>query len=282
MKYIYLPLAVLLFSCSVEGVKNEKEDIPNPKVIKSDLKQTFGENKTLKPTKIINQKIFDNGLKIKWFKYGKGEAINNEDVININYQVFLEDGTLVDGNELLARPSLPFLVGYGMQTKGWDLVLTSLHIGDFVEVFIPSKLARGKEGIKDLIPANANNIIRLKVINKINPTKIIDGVKVWLLEDNKTEKKMASQQNQVEFHYMVGTPSNPKYDISYQRNKPYRLKFDDKGIVEGLKKGLINCKRSDKLWIVVPAEEAYGAKGYLDLVKPNEKLFYDIFVMEVY
>ena len=41
-------------------------------------------------------------------------------------------------------------------------------------------------------------------------------------------------------------------------------------------------ERSDKLWIVVPAEMAYGAKGYLDFVKPNEKLFYDIFVMEVY
>ncbi len=282
MKYIYLSLAVLLFSCSVEGVKNEKEVIPNPKVIKSDLKQTFSENKTLKPTKIKDQKFFENGLKIKWFKHGKGEEINKEDVILINYQVFLEDGTLVDGNELLSRPNLPFLVGYGMQTKGWDIALTTLRIGDFVEIFIPSNLARGKDGIKGLIPPNANNIIRLKVVKKINPTNIIDGVKVWLLEENKAENKRASEQNQVEFHYMVGTPTNPKYDISYQRNKPFKLKFDDKGIVDGLKKGLINCKRSDKLWIVVPAEKAYGTKGYLDLVKPNEKLFYDIFVMEVY
>lgn len=282
MKYIYLSLVVILFSCSVEGVTNEKENIDNPKVIKSDLKQTFSENKTLKPTTIKDQKSFENGLKIKWFKHGKGGEINKEDVVLINYQVFLEDGTLVDGNELLSRPNLPFLVGYGMQTKGWDIVLTSLRIGDFVEIFIPSNLARGKDGIKGLIPPDANNIIRLKVVQKINPTKIIDGVKVWLLEENKTENKHAGEQNQVEFHYMVGTPTNPKYDISYQRNKPFRLKFDDKGIVEGLKKGLMNCKRSDKLWIVVPSEQAYGAKGYLDLVKPNEKLFYDIFVMEVY
>lgn len=282
MKYIYFYLVVILFSCSVEGVKNEKENISNSKEIKSDLKQTFSENKTLKPTSIVDQKSFNNGLKIKWFKHGKGAEVKNEEVILINYQVFLEDGTLVDGNELLSRPTLPYLVGYGMQTKGWDIAITSLHIGDFVEIFIPANLARGKDGIKGLIPPNANNIIRLKVVKKVNPTRIIEGVKVWLLEENKSENKLAKEQNQVEFHYMVGTPTKPKYDISYQRNSPYKLKFDDKGIVDGLKKGLLNCKRSDKLWIVVPAEMAYGAKGYLDFVKPNEKLFYDIFVMEVY
>ena len=282
MKYIYIVVVTFLLSCSVEGVKNEKEDLISSKEIKSDLKQTFSENKTLKPTKIKDQKSFSNGLKIKWFEHGKGEMIKSEDVIQINYQVFLEDGTLVDGNELLSRPNLPFLVGYGMQTKGWDLVLTSLRIGDFAEIFIPAKLARGKDGIKGLIPPNANNIIRLKVVKKIEPTRIIDGVKVWLLEENKKEIKLTNENNEVEFHYMVGTPSNPKYDISYQRNKPYKMRFDDKGIINGLKKGLLYSKRSDKLWIVVPAEEAYGSKGYLDIVKPNEKVFYDIFVMEVY
>lgn len=282
MKCLYFGVISFLLSCSTEGVKNEKDNLFDSNVIKSDLKQTFSENKTLKPTKIKDQKIFNNGIRIKWFSHGKGSEINNEDVIDINYQVFLEDGTLVDGNELLSKASLPFLVGYGMQTKGWDLALTSLHVGDFVELFIPSKLARGEDGIKGLIPPNANNIIRLKVVKKIKPTKIIDGIKVWLLEENKKEKKLFTEKNEVEFHYMVGTPSNPKYDISYQRNQPYRLKLNEKGIISGLKKGLLNSKRSDKLWIVIPPQEAYASKGYLDLVKPDEKMFYDIFVMEVY
>jgi FKBP-type peptidyl-prolyl cis-trans isomerase len=282
MRFLYVIIGFLLFSCSVEGVKKEKDVREKLSGIKSDLKHTSTTNNTLKPTVIKDQKIFSNGIKIKWFKHGSGERVLNEDVIQINYQVFLEDGTLVDGNELLAKSSLPFLVGYGMQTKGWDLALTSLKVGDFVEIFIPSKLARGKKGIKGLIPPNANNIIRLKVIEKRNPTKIIDGVKVWLLEENTEEKVLAKDNNQVEFHYMVGTPSNPKYDISYRRNTPYRLKFDEKGIVSGLKKALKNTKRSDKIWVVIPAQEAYGARGYLDLVKPNEKLFYDIFVLEVY
>jgi FKBP-type peptidyl-prolyl cis-trans isomerase len=282
MKYFYTILSVLLFSCSVEGVKNEKDKRVNSGELKSGLKQSLSGNKTLKPTKIIDQKLFDNGIVIKWFKHGKGEVVKNEDAIAINYQVFLEDGTLVDGNELLSRKSLPFLVGYGMQTKGWDLALTSLKIGDFVEIFIPSDLARGKEGVKGLIPPNADNIIRLKLVSKINPTRIVDGIKVWLLEENHAETKLASEINEVEFHYIVGTANNPKYDYSYKRNKPFKLNFDNKGVISGLKKGLLNSKRSDKIWLVIPPEEAYGSEGLLDMVKPNEKMFYDIFVMEVF
>jgi FKBP-type peptidyl-prolyl cis-trans isomerase len=282
MKYVYVVILFFLISCSVEGVKKNKDERAKLKEIKSDLKQTFSSNKTLIPTKIQDEKKFLNGLKIKWFKHGSGDYVKNEDVIQINYQVFLEDGTLVDGNELLAKSSLPFLVGFGLQTKGWDLALTSLRVGDFVEIFLPSKLARGKKGIKGLIPPNSINIIRLKILEKRKPTKIIDGIKVWLLEENKEESKYANQNNEVEFHYMVGTPSNPKYDISYRRNTPYKLRFNDKGIISGLKKALLNTKRSDKLWLVVPSNEAYGSKGFLDLVKPNEKVFYDIFILEVF
>ena len=277
--YFIISLGFLLIAaCNVEGVKKDKKET---KVITSDLKKTDSDNQSLKPTKIVNELKLKNGLKISWFNHGKGEALKEEDVININYQVFLEDGTLVDGNELLNRASLPFLVGYGMQTPGWDLALKQLKVGDFVEIFLPAKLARGEYGVKGLIPPNANNIIRLKIGKKIKPTKKIDGVKIWLLEENKSEIKYASHKSIIDFHYMVGTKSNPKYDMSYRRRVPFRMRFSDHGIVSGLKKAMIGVKRSDKVWILVPSNEAYGRNGLLDLVKPNEMLFYDVFVVEV-
>ncbi len=268
----------LLIACKSEGVKKNKTNL---EVIHSELKNTNSKNKSLNPTKIVNELKLQEGLEIKWFKHGKGDQIKEEDVININYQVFLEDGTLIDGNELLNRQSLPFLVGYGVQTKGWDIALKHLRIGDFVEVFLPSKLARGKYGIKGLIPPNANNIIRINIINTVKPTKIIDGIKVWLLEENLSETKKVLETNTIDFHYMVGTKSNPKYDMSYRRGVPFRMRFSDHGIVSGLKKTLLGVKRSDKIWILIPSSEAYGSSGLLDIVKPNEKLFYDIFVAEV-
>ncbi len=277
-KIVYFCMALSLVGCNVEGVKKEINEDEN---IVSDLKKTNSTNKTLVPTKIKNELKLKDGLEIKWFKHGEGEKLKEEDVIQINYQVFLEDGTLVDGNELLNRASLPFLVGYGMQTKGWDLALLHLKVGDFVEIFLPAKLARGKYGVKGLIPPNANNIIRVKILSKIKPTRKIDDVKVWLLEENKDELTTATESNTIDFHYMVGTKSNPKYDLSYRRGVPFRMRFSDNGLVSGLKKGMLGVKRSDKVWVLVPPEEAYGNQGLLDLVKPNEKLFYDIFVVEV-
>lgn len=278
-KIVYFCVALSLIGCNVEGVKKE---LNKDKNIVSDLKQTNSTNKSLRPTKIMDELKLRNGLKIKWFKHGKGDCVKEEEVVQLDYQVFLEDGTLVDGNELLNRSSLPFLVGYGMQTKGWDLALLQLKVGDFVEIFLPSKLARGKYGVKGLIPPNANNIIRLKILNKVKPTKSVDGIKVWLLEENTSEKKKAEETNSIDFHYMVGTKSNPKYDISYRRGVPFRMRFSDRGLVSGLKKAMLGVKRSDKLWLLVPPSEGYGAQGLIDLVKPNEKLFYDIFVVEVF
>jgi len=277
-KIVFFCAAIGLLGCNVEGVKKEINENKN---IVSDLKQTNSSNKTLAPTKIKNELKLKDGLKIKWFKHGEGEKLKEEEVIQINYQVFLEDGTLVDGNELLNRSSLPFLVGYGMQTKCWDLALLHLKVGDFAEIFLPSKLARGKYGVKGLIPPNANNIIRVKILSKIKPTRKIDGVKIWLLEENKDELTKATESNTIDFHYMVGTKSNPKYDLSYRRGVPFRMRFSDHGLVSGLKKAMLGVKRSDKVWVLVPPKEAYGNQGLLDLVKSNEKLFYDIFVVEV-
>lgn len=282
-------LFALLMACDTSGVKKEKSNsgTVNPKISKqestqkSDIPFVVAKEKLAKGGKQITEKTLPGGLKINWFTRGTGETIQAEDVLKINYEVRLEDGTIVDGNQLLNREWLPFMVGFQMQTKGWEMALLELKVGDFVEIFIPAKLARGEKGIKGVIPPNSPNIVRLEIIEKIKPTREIDGTKVWLLEQNVKETKLATLDNTVDFHYMVSTPSNPKYDISYRKEGPFSMQFSDFGIIKGLKKAMVKAKKSDKIWILVPPSEAYGDKGLVDLVKPNEPLFYDIFVMDV-
>jgi FKBP-type peptidyl-prolyl cis-trans isomerase len=55
----------------------------------------------------------------------------------------------------------------------------------------------------------------------------------------------------------------------------------DPSLIPGLRKAMLNTKMYDKLYILVPPKEAYGSKGYVDLVKPNEDLFYDVIIMDV-
>ncbi|MFN5416398.1 MAG: FKBP-type peptidyl-prolyl cis-trans isomerase [Flavobacteriia bacterium] len=275
--------SILFFACKPQGVVKKSESPDSEITNTKNKKEREAElaKLSLKPIKKIGDKSLKNGIKITYFIHGEGEQLKKGDVAQINYEVLLKNGSLIDGNKLLNKDWLPFLVGFGMQTPGWDIAFKELRIGDFVEIYLPSKMARDKMEIKGLFPANSENFIRIKIVGKLNPTKMIDGTKIYLLEENKSNKKLAKEENEIDFHYYVGTESNPRYDFSYKRNKPYTFRFSDFGIVKGLKKALINAKKADKIWVVIPPAEAYGSKGLLDLVKPNEYLFYDIFIMDV-
>lgn len=279
---LYLLSIFIFFSCAPEGVKKNKlaeDEITNTKSKKEQEAELA--KLSLKPIKQIGEKKLKNGIKMTYFVHGSGPKFNKGEVAQINYEVLLKDGNLIDGNKLLNKDWLPFLVGFNMQTPGWEIAFKELRVGDFVEIYLPGPMARGKMEIKGLFPANSENIIRIKIVGKLNPTKVVDGTKIYLLEENKSNTKKATETSEIDFHYYVGSESNPRYDISYKRNQPYLFKFSDFGIVKGLKKALINAKKSDKMWVVIPPAEAYGSKGLMELVKPNEYVFYDIFIMDV-
>lgn len=251
-------------------------------------KEVFSDQKVAKEFELQQDKskmdslVMDNGIKIHWIQKGKGDKIVLADCINIDYKVFLKDGKLIEGNHMLHKSSFPFVVGFKMQTDGWDIAMEQLHIGDEVEIFIPSKLARGEKGVEGIIPPNADNIVYLKAIEKRKPTREIDGNKVYVFEENRKNKVKFNRENTIVFHSMTSTPTNPLYFNSFRTNQPFTLKMKDAGIVPGLKKALNNAKKADRMYVVVPAQEAYGAQGYLDIVKSNEPLLFNIFVMDVF
>ena len=274
-------------SCTTNVVKdNEKKNVARD----TDNKKNNSTGKTALNSDhlVINSsKSYDNGIDISWLTHGKGEKVKKGDVILIDYKVTLADGKIIDGNHLIRKSSFPFLVGYQMQTKGWDFALEQLKIGDFVRVKIPSDLARGVKGIKKegskewFVPPNSVNYLSIRVIKKQIPTRVIDGVKVWVFEENQENKIKFGEKSAIVFHCMISSQSNPIYYTSYSSNSPYTLLLSDKGIIPGLKKALINAKKADRMYILIPAVEAYGSKGSEGFVKPNEDLFYNVLVMDV-
>ncbi len=277
----YIAIGLLMASCT-NGVEkaSDKNDVPSTRDAGSQLSEA---EKLIEAKKqVVDKKSFPNGIQIQWFEKTEGEPIQDGSVYEINFKTKLQNGEVVDGNYKLQRDMLPFLAGYGMQTPGFDLAMKELRVGDFVEIFIPGKLARGKKGIPGIIPPNAPNIVMLRIGKEIKPTKVVDGVKVWRLEENPemTDAKVGESSN-LAIHYFVGTKSNPRYDNSYQRDTPFAFGMKDNSLIPGLRKAMLNAKMYDKLYILVPAKEAYGSRGYVDLVKPNEDLFYDIIIMDV-
>tara|TARA_B110000285_G_scaffold198291_1_gene230617 strand:- start:1717 stop:2574 length:858 start_codon:yes stop_codon:yes gene_type:complete len=279
--YILLASLFLLTSCDTQGVKTDSlkdVTVDGDSVVakESDSKRSILDD----VSKVVDEVTLDNGIIIKWVEHGEGELLKHGDMINIDYKVFLNDNKVVDGNHLLKKESMPFMVGFQMQTKGWDIALKHLKVGDFAEVFIPSKLARGEKGIEGLIPSNADNVLKIRILSKQKPTREVDGNKVYLFEENKKNTSKFEENKEIVFHCMVSSPSNPLYVNTYRSN-PFHLKLDDSGTVPGLRKALIKAKRSDRMFVYIPSIEAYGKEGYLDVVKENEDLFYNILVMDV-
>ena len=232
-------------------------------------------------TQVQDERKLLGGITIKWFEHGSGEKLKNGDMVKIDFKVKLKNGDVIDGNHLLNKPSMLFMLGFGMQTPGWDIALKEMKIGDHAEIYLPAQFARGEKEVKGLFPANSDNYISIRIIERAKPSREIDGSKIWVFEENTNNKLKFDEGKEVEFHAMGFTPSSSIYLNTFRDNNPFKMKLEDYGLVPGLKKSLINAKKADRMWVYVPASEAYGSKGYLDIVKPNEALLYNIYVMNV-
>lgn len=276
---ISLLVLAVLAACSTEGTKKVNED---KETVSTGPVLSKAEQAIEPKDKILDKKEFQNGLTIQWFEKGKGEKLKAEEVYEINFKIKTNKGQVIDGNHLLKKDWIPFLVGMNTYLPGMELAMNELSVGDFVEVNIPANLARGNKEIKGLVAGNTSNIMFIKVGKRIKPVKIVDGVKVWLFEENKEIKDAkVSENSNVAINYFVGTKTNPRYDNSYERGVPFTFGMKDYSLIPGLKKAILGQKMFDKIWVLVPASQAYGSKGMTDIVKPNESIFYDLFIVDV-
>jgi len=120
--FIAFSLSLVIISCDTSGVKKEKAEPTE----KADKKQTYERSDLDQQHAVADEKKMENGIIIRWFEHGSGETVKDGELIEIDYKVLLKDRTVVDGNHLLNKESMPFMVGFNMQTKGWDIALRQL------------------------------------------------------------------------------------------------------------------------------------------------------------
>lgn len=289
MRLIFFCSALfLLYSCDITGVESNEDNADKLDSLifgegNNDSIETDSTQNTKKSldTITVSEKTFDNGIRIKWFERGNGPEVKENDLIAIDYRNQLEDGTVYDGNHLVKKPDIPFFVGWNQQTSGWDLAMTELRVGDEVEIFIPAKLARGEKGIPGVVPPNANNILLLKVVEKLEPDFTEDNIRIWIVDKTKEDRTEIGYESEVVMHYWVSSETKPRYDNSYKRKLPFELKMGDGNIVPGLYKALLKGRKGDKMMIHIPSIEAYGPSGLPGLVPKNEDIFYDLIVLDV-
>lgn len=283
---IFCGVLFLLYSCDLSGVQkdNSNTDLMDSLIFGDEMNKELDSSKNMNKsldTVAVGEKTLDNGIRIKWYQRGSGAAVKKNDLIAIDFLNQLEDGTVYDGNHLIKKPFIPFFVGWNQQTLGWDIAMTELRVGDEVEIFIPAKFARGETGIPGVVPPNANNILLLKVVDKLEPDFTEDNIRVWIVDKTKEGRTKIGYESAVSIHYWVSSETKPRYDNSYKRKLPFELKMGDGNIVPGLYKALLKGKKGDKMMIHIPSVEAYGTSGLSGLVPKNEDIFYDLIVLDV-
>ena len=284
---VFIVLGFLFFNSNNTSSKKKKGfNTINEKSKNDDKDTSFNMNdgksnlKTFEKGKIQNTKILDNGIVLKWIINNGGRKIKSGEMVLLEYRLALPDGKIIDGNNKLNLPFIPFVLGYNMQTPGWDSAIRELSIGDFAKIEIPAELAYGEKGIKNIIPPNSPNWLYVKVHSFVSPGINKDGITSWKLKEG-TKKTSEKLKKELTFHAIVSTETKGSIMNTYLTNFPIKYKIGDQNIVLGLRKLLKNASKGDKYYVILDSKQAYGSRGYSSLIKANESVFFNIEVIDV-
>jgi FKBP-type peptidyl-prolyl cis-trans isomerase len=287
-KLIIVLIVCVLAACqttTADKATTAKKVIQKPLQKKEQVEKEFQSTKdnlkSFEKGKVADVKSFSNRLVIKWILKGKGRKLKKGEMALIDYRLALPDGKIVDGNNRVNMPFIPFVIGYNMQTPGWDLAFQELTPGDFVKIEIPADLALGSKELKGIIPANSDNWLYVKVVALVTPSVKEDGVTSWKIKDGQGISLAKDPNKEISFHAMVSTESKASVMNTRLGNYPLKYSPGQKTIVPGLRKIIKNAKKGERYFIILDAPQAYGARGYADLVKPNEQVFYNIEIMDI-
>lgn len=123
--------------------------------IKPDAYNTKGKDTLTTPT----------GLKYIIVSEGKKDAslALAGKTVSVHYTGYFEDGNIFDSSVQRGQP-LSFELGKGMVIKGWEEGISLMKTGDKLRLLIPWQLAYGEQGYPGVIPAKANLIFDVELI----------------------------------------------------------------------------------------------------------------------
>ena len=279
MKNFFLFSLIFIFFACNDNVQTKKDIKKITKANTQDLTaldtSATGSKKNLinfEKGKVEYRKKLSSGIVLKWIERGTGPGFKSGEMALIDYRLGTPDGRIIDGNNRIDLPFIPFVVGYSMQTQGWDLAFAHLRVGDFVKIEIPAALAYGSKGIKDVLEPNTPNWLYVKVLSKIKPSIDANGIRAWKLADGQPFEQEAGGVKEIAYEFVASTPNKPNAIVA--RKFPQRFVVGQKTTVPGLRKILKNALQGERYYLVLAPEQAYGSKGYGQVIAPNEPVFF--------
>jgi peptidylprolyl isomerase len=108
-----------------------------------------------------------NELIISDLVSGKGPKVKKGALITAHYRGWLEDGTEFDSSYKNETP-FQIVLSNKRVIQGWVLGLAGMQEGGKRRLWVPAHLAYGERQIGKIIPANANLIFEIELLEVLN------------------------------------------------------------------------------------------------------------------
>ncbi|KAL8261981.1 hypothetical protein R6Q59_026030 [Mikania micrantha] len=224
----------------------------------------------------------DGGIFKKIVKEGeKWENPKDLDEVLVNYEVQLEDGTLVAKSE-----EVEFTVQDGHFCPALSKAVKTMKKGEKVILSVKPEYGFGEKGKpasgnEVSIPANATLKITLellswKVVSNVTDDKKV--VKKILKEGEGYERPNEGAVVQVK---LIGKLQDGTVFIKkgHDDSEPLEFKTDEEQVIDGLDRAVVTMKKGEVALLTIAPEYAFGSTGSeqeLAMVPPNATVTYEI------
>lgn len=107
-----------------------------------------------------------SGLRYIVFEPGDGDLIARNSIVTAHYSGYLANGQLFDSSVKRESP-IKYPVGAGLIIDGWDEASLLMRKGSKFQLLVPPHLAYGEEGLPPIVPANADLVFDVEILDVI-------------------------------------------------------------------------------------------------------------------
>lgn len=225
-----------------------------------------------------------SGVKYLVVSKGKGDKLNDGDLLTVHYIGMLPEGKIFDASADRGDP-LKYNLGKGL--KGLDEGISKMLKGGKARIFVPYMLGFGEQGRPGLIPPKTDLIFDVELIN-VKPKPVIvqynvkgkdtvttaSGLKYIIVKDTAGPKAAAGSTVMVHYSGYLVDGKSP-FDSSIERDAPIEVQVGAGRVIKGWDEALQLMSVGDKFRLIIPYTLGYGEQGSPPVIPAKSTLIFD-------
>ena len=112
---------------------------------------------------------------------------------------------------------------------------------------------------------------------KVKPTE----TGLYIVKNVNGKGKMVKNGSMVQVHYTGKLLDGTVFDSSVERGEPIELEVGSRQVISGWEEALLLMRGGDKATVLIPSEQAYGARGRMPVIAPYTPLIFEMEIVSV-